>query len=145
MKRLNLGCGDDYKERWINVDYRKNVKKDMEVDLNKFPYPFRKGEIDICYMKNTLSFLKDPIKVLKELARITKEGGLIIISAPHAISYSQISGLGHNHHFTENSFNINAMKEFQLEKLLKLRSQEFVYNNKFKINPKVYSATVLAP
>ena len=132
MKKLNLGCGEDYKEGWINIDHRDNVKKDIKVDLNKFPYPFKKGKMDLCYMRNTLSFLRDPIRVLKELARITKNGGSVVISAPHALSYSQISGLGHNHHFTENSFNINAMREFQLEKLLKLRSQEFIYNNRWK-------------
>mgnify|MGYP001601928825 CR=1 FL=1 len=132
MKKLNVGCGEDYKEGWINLDHRKNVKVDVRHDLNAFPYPFKDNEIAVCYVKNALAFLRDPIRVLKELSRITRKKGKIIVHTPHAISYAYVSGLGHTHHFTENTFNEHAIKEFELEKLLRLRSIEFVYNNRWK-------------
>jgi len=29
MKKLNLGCGNDYRKGWINVDFNKKVKADV--------------------------------------------------------------------------------------------------------------------
>jgi SAM-dependent methyltransferase len=132
MRKLNLGCGDEYKVGWINVDHRDNIKKDVKHDLNKFPYPFKKGYIDFCFMKGTITFLKDPIKVLKEMARITKKNGKIVVITPHAISYAHLSGVGHETNFTENSFDGSKLKEFQLEKDLKLNSCDFVFHHTWK-------------
>ena len=132
MKKINLGCGDDYKREWINVDYRDNIKKDVQHDLNNFPYPFKDGEMDLCYMKGTITFLKEPIKALREMARITKKGGKIIVITPHAISYAHISGVGHETNFTENSFSPGTLKEFQLEKLLQIEKKKFIYHHRWK-------------
>jgi len=132
MRKVNFGCGEEYKEGWINLDYRDNIKKDIKHDLNKFPYPFKNNEIDVAYIKNTIAFLEDPIKVIKELARVTKKGGQIIISTPHAISYSYLSGLGHTHHFTENTFRDYTMKEYEIENILKFEGYKFTYTNKWK-------------
>jgi len=132
MKKFHLGSGSDYREGWINIDYRENIKKDVKHDLNKFPYPFKDGEADLCYMKGTITFLKEPLKVLKEMARITKKGGKIIIITPHAISYAHLSGVGHETNFTENSFTPGTLKEFQLEKLIKIEKYKFVYHHAWK-------------
>ena len=35
MKRLNLGCGPDYRKGWVNVDIRKDIKADIV--HNNFP------------------------------------------------------------------------------------------------------------
>ena len=111
--RINLACGDDYKEGWVNVDYRDNVKIDVKHDLNKFPYPFKNGSknfgADVCYIRNAIDCLNSPIKTIKEMARITKTGGEVIIHSPHALSYAYLSGLEHQHHFTENTFNDYTM------------------------------------
>ena len=132
MKKLNLGCGEEYKKGWINLDYRDNIKKDIKHNLNKIPYPFKDNEFDLVYIKNAISFLDNPIRVIKEIARLTKNGGKIVISTPHALSYSYISGLGHKHHFTENTFRDYTMKEYELEKTLKFKGYKFIYNNKWK-------------
>ena len=39
MSKLNLGCGNDYKDGFVNVDIG-NCKKDLEHNLEIFPYPF---------------------------------------------------------------------------------------------------------
>ena len=37
MDKLNLGCGEDYRKGWINLDSRDNIRKDIKWNLNKFP------------------------------------------------------------------------------------------------------------
>ena len=37
-KKLNLGCGKDYRERWIKVEVFGPFKKDISSNLNKLPY-----------------------------------------------------------------------------------------------------------
>jgi len=34
MNKLNIGCGKDYREGWINLDYDKDLKKDVSFNLN---------------------------------------------------------------------------------------------------------------
>lgn len=33
--KINLGCGNEYKKGWINVDFNKEVKADICADLSK--------------------------------------------------------------------------------------------------------------
>lgn len=131
MKKLNLGCGLDYKEGWINVDTRKNIKTDMRFDLNKTPYPIKKNTIDLVYMRNVIEHLDNPIKVLKELCRICKNGAIIKVYTNHSNSYAYISGIEHKGQFNEHTFAEYHLKEYELDNL-KLIKQEFIYANKWK-------------
>ena len=132
MLKLNLGCGEDYKKGWINVDYRDNISIDLKHDLNKFPYPFKEDTFDEILMKSVLEHLENPIKTLKELVRISKNNAKITILVPHANSYGNLSNLTHKTNFTENSFTSSLLKEYELENL-ELLKREFVYDqNKWK-------------
>ncbi|MCL5018846.1 MAG: class I SAM-dependent methyltransferase [Candidatus Pacearchaeota archaeon] len=131
MKKLNLGCGDDYKEGWINVDFRKNVKTEVIHDLNKIPYPFKENSIDLVYMRQVLEHVDRPINVLKELSRICKNGARIKIYVPHANSYAHISGIEHRGLFTEHTFSKHHLNEYELNNLV-LVKQRFLFVNKWK-------------
>lgn len=131
-KKLNLGSGEDYKEGYVNLDNRGNVKKDVNWDLNNFPYPFDDNNFDEIYAKHILTCLEYPIKTLHELARITRTTGQVILITHHAISYSNMSGFVHNCSITENSFRDNAMREYQLDNKLKLISYEFIFIHNWK-------------
>jgi len=54
MKKLNLGCGEDYKEGYINLDILDNEFVDVIHDLNKFPYPFKDDEFGEIYIHHVL-------------------------------------------------------------------------------------------
>ena len=41
MKKLNLGCGGDYKKGWTNVDIDKNVRADIYSELSE-NFPFKR-------------------------------------------------------------------------------------------------------
>jgi len=92
--KLNLGCGLDLKEGWINVDFipKERIKKLLkerkididlnkinyvEFDLNKFPYPFETNTIEEIYECGTFMLLDNLIKVMNELGRICKNGAKI--------------------------------------------------------------------
>jgi len=132
MKKINLGCGEDYKEGWINVDFRENIKIDVKHNLEKIPYPFQKDSIDIILMKQVLEHLEHPLQTIKELIRICKNGARILIYVPHANSYAHISGIEHRGLFTEHTFSEHHLKEYELDKNLKLIRQEFSFTNKWK-------------
>jgi hypothetical protein len=128
--KLNLGCGEDYKEGWINLDIL-NIKKDIKHNLNKIPYPFKKSIFKEIFMKMILEHVNNPITVLKEIIRISKKNAKIIIIVPHATSYANFTDIQHKTNFTETSFNKDLLKEYELEHL-ELVKVEFIYKNKWK-------------
>ena len=88
---VNLGSGKDYREsveqiRWINVDNLSeypDAKADKNVDLDKIPYPFKANSVDEIYCNHILEHLKEPDKVLRELHRILKPNGLLVLNVPY--------------------------------------------------------------
>lgn len=83
QKKLNLGCGEFRKPGYINVDYYSISEPDIRHDLDRFPYPFRDNEFDLIEADHLLEHLNNPLRAMKELYRISKKNGLIIIRVPH--------------------------------------------------------------
>lgn len=131
MRKLNLGCGEVYKEGWINVDSREGIRSDMVWDLNKTPYPFNDNTFELILMESVLEHLNDPIKVLKEIIRIGKKGGKIVVLVPHSNYYAATTDIQHKTFFTENSFDKQLLKEYELEEL-KLIGVSFFYGHGWK-------------
>lgn len=82
-KKLNLGCGEFKKEGFINLDLRQETQPDVVWDLNKFPYPFNSGEFEVIEADHVIEHLLDPFRVMKELHRILKDGGKLVVKVPH--------------------------------------------------------------
>ncbi len=93
MKKLNLGCGIDYREGFVNVDFHDHVKPDIVHNLNQFPYPFADGEFEFILASHIIEHLASPFDVMKELHRILKVDGTLHIKVPH---FSR--GLTHSEH-----------------------------------------------
>ncbi|MCX6694688.1 MAG: class I SAM-dependent methyltransferase [Candidatus Altiarchaeota archaeon] len=81
--KLNLGCGRFRKEGFVNVDWNPAFKPDVVHDLNSFPYPFEDGSFDYIEIYHVLEHLDDVFKVMKEVDRILKKGGVLRITVPH--------------------------------------------------------------
>ncbi len=83
-KRLNLGCGIDYKEGWINVDLDKNIKADLYFDVRK-KFPLKDSQYSDILVQDLLEHLtkENGRKFLEECWRVLTPGGKIEIRVPN--------------------------------------------------------------
>ena len=87
MKKLNLGAGQDVRRSsgsvtWVNVDELPLEGIDVSHNLNK-KFPFKDGEFDEVYCSHVLEHVDDLVAVMREIHRVTKRNGRVIIRAPH--------------------------------------------------------------
>jgi len=86
MKRLNIGCGKDVREGWINLDMHSHYGADVIFDLNKIfggeKIPFQDNSIDYIYCSHVIEDFIDAMPILNEFIRICKIGGKIEIRTP---------------------------------------------------------------
>ena len=103
MKKLNLGCGNDFKygKDWINVDITEpcNVKADIREGL-----PFEDREFDLIWASHILEHIPDLRKIQCELARVMKPNGVLKIIVPYYLSPDAWGDPTHCRAFSEESF-----------------------------------------
>jgi len=125
VKRLNLGCGDDIKEGFDNVDVQKDKKLTKSFNFNKFPYPIKEESYDYILVKQVLEHLENPERVLIELHRICKPGAIIRIEVPYYNNKGAFGSMQHMHYFSDQTFMdfvegrkvINKKQSFEIKKL----------------------------
>lgn len=81
--KLNLGCGPNIKEEWINIDLMENA--DLNLDLRK-PLPFQNDSCSIVYSEHFFEHLDYPdlaCSFLKECFRILKPGAIFSVVVPN--------------------------------------------------------------
>lgn len=121
--KLNLGCGGFKKVGFVNVDWQPLVKPDVLHDLNNFPYPFEDNMFDVVEANHVLEHMDKVFLVMKEIHRILRPGGRLLLKVPH---FSRgFTHAEHSHGFDVTFplyFNRNFAKsgffgvEFKLEK-----------------------------
>ena len=78
MEKLNVGCGTDYKEGWVNLDFNKKFKHDVYFDLSTIykdkKMPFKDNTFDLIILYHVIEHLPEPLPILRELYRICKKG-----------------------------------------------------------------------
>ncbi len=80
---LNVGCGNDILDGYINLDAVKLDGVDVVHDLTVFPWPFADDYFEEIRMINVLEHLPDTVKVMEELWRISKDGASVVIRVPY--------------------------------------------------------------
>lgn len=80
---VNLGCGKFPKPGFVNVDREAGTGVDVVHDLNEFPYPFPDGAATLVEMDHVLEHLREPFRVMKEIHRILRPGGRVVVRVPH--------------------------------------------------------------
>lgn len=103
IKKLNLGCGNDIRKNWINLDII--AKKGINIihDLNKLPLPFTNNSFDYILCKNILEHI-NYFPLMNELYRILKKNGILKIKIPHFTSRSNYTDPTHINKFSSNTF-----------------------------------------
>ncbi|XXF79107.1 class I SAM-dependent methyltransferase [Myxococcaceae bacterium GXIMD 01537] len=58
----------------------------VQADLNAAPYPLPEGEADVVVSVETVEHLENPRALLRELRRLLRPGGLLIVTTPNQLS-----------------------------------------------------------
>jgi predicted SAM-dependent methyltransferase len=97
--QLNLGCGTDRKEGWVNLDYNPDYHPDVVHDFDVLPYPFENEQFERIYCSHVLEHVKDLFGTLDELLRILKKDGVIHVPVPHFSNGNGFNDLTHRRFF----------------------------------------------
>ena len=104
MNKINIGCGMDYREGWINTDISHAVKADVYFDIgkeeiqtvfgiNKEQVPVKEEQFDLVYCSGVLEQIllnEELIHAMNEMHRVLKKGGvceIVVPNAEHAIAF----------------------------------------------------------
>lgn len=96
--KLNLGCGTDIREGYVNVDFRQTHPSVVNVDLSKLPWPFEDESADEILMLDFLEHFpySQTNSILIECHRVLTPSGSITIQVPDAsILCNVILGMAH--------------------------------------------------
>ena len=84
--KYNLGCGADYRYGWVNVDRFAEAKPDIVMDLETFPWTLPDDSADEVLLSHVLEHLggssENLLNVIRELYRICKPGGRVVVRVP---------------------------------------------------------------
>lgn len=85
--KLNVGCGTDYKEGWINIDNNsdENIERlDLNFDLRN-PLPFKDKSVDYIFNEHFIEHLtiEESQQAIKDFMRVLKPGGVMRIAMPN--------------------------------------------------------------
>lgn len=81
--KLNLGCGKDIREGYINLDFKKAKGVDIVHNLNEYPYPFKENTFDEVFCDRVLELLDNLVRAMEEIHRICKPGARVRIRVPY--------------------------------------------------------------
>jgi hypothetical protein len=90
LKKLNIGCYDNFKKGYINLDQKKYFPEiDIAHDLETFPYPFKSNEfkeiLALCVLEHISR--KNLREVFHEFGRIGTHGCEIKIKVPYGVNW----------------------------------------------------------
>jgi hypothetical protein len=113
-KSVNLGCGYDHREGWLNVDSFDACKPDLLDDLETFPWELPSHHFEHVLLKHVLEHLGAEFAVfqgvMREIHRIAAPGGLIEIHVPHHRHDNFWSDPTHVRAFTPLTFQMMSKK-----------------------------------
>lgn len=92
--KLNLGCGDDIRPGYVNVDFRKLQGVSQVVDLSVFPWPFKDESAEEILMLDFLEHFpyRDTSRLLLECYRTLTAEGTVVVQVPDGGHLTQALG-----------------------------------------------------
>lgn len=102
-RKLNLGCGRDIRQGWINLDQARLPGVDVVHDLEQLPLPFGDDHFDHIHAKDVLEHV-EYIPLLAELHRVLRSGGTLQIQVPHFTSADNFIDPTHKKRFSIRTF-----------------------------------------
>jgi len=112
--KLNLGCGFQKLEGFVNVDISDISEPDVKHDLMQFPWPFETSSVDHIVAKDILEHVgnssDDFIAVIKEMYRVSANGAAWEVQFPHHRSDLAYDDPTHIRRLTQTTFKMFDQK-----------------------------------
>lgn len=104
--RINLGCGHDIKDGWINIDSQENegVDQVINLDQSKLNLPFDDNSVTEIYASHFLEHIHNILPLMQELYRIAAPNCLFTAKTPHASSDDAFGDPTHCRFFVVDSY-----------------------------------------
>lgn len=85
--KLNLGCGNNKRIGFVNIDKYSACSPDLIMDCEKFPWSFSDNEIEEIVFNHSLEHMGAQedifLNIVKEIYRICKSKAIVQINVPH--------------------------------------------------------------
>lgn len=134
--KLNLGCGTDIKQGYVNLDIIKREGVDVVHNLDSYPYPFPDNHFDEIIAIHLLEHVDDFLKTLEELYRILKPGGKIKAIVPYFSSTGAFQDPTHKHFFSKDTLTLYVLNNgYARDFNYSLASMSLKYTRPFKFLP----------
>lgn len=92
--KLHLGCGEDYRQGYTNIDLYTKGKVDERVDIRHLPYAAKSiDEILSLHVIEHFDF-KEAQLILQDWYNLLKDGGKIILETPDLLNMCKAFYLG---------------------------------------------------
>ena len=115
--KLNLGCGKDYIDGWVNVDLYDDSTCDIKHDLEVFPWPWEDDSVSEIKIIHTLEHLgadwKVYIKILQEMYRVCEDDAEIMVAVPSPWHWNFTSDPTHVRPVTADGLNLFSKEHCQ--------------------------------
>lgn len=113
--KLNLGCGFDKRDGWLNVDKFPECGPDQLLDIEAVPWDLPTDGFDEVLMKHVLEHVGAEFKVfaavMRELHRVLAPGGIVEIHVPHVRHDTFWSDPTHVRAFTPVTFQMMSKRQ----------------------------------
>jgi ubiquinone/menaquinone biosynthesis C-methylase UbiE len=143
--KLNLGCGKDIKKGFINLDSKKIKGVDIVADLER-KLPFEDNYFDLVYASHVLEHISDLDFLLREIHRILKSDGRMVIFVPHFSFFGSYTDPTHKRFFgyyTMDYFTSESKWSYYSDfhfKILKKRILFYIVkNDKYHISNRLFT------
>jgi predicted SAM-dependent methyltransferase len=113
--RLNLGCGSQPQEDWVNVDIVALPGVDVVHDLDVVPWPWPDGTTSAIVAQDVFEHVGDPVGFMTESHRVLEPGGTLVIKSPHFRHQDAFTDPTHRRFCTEHTWDywINGTELFK--------------------------------
>ncbi|RDI70206.1 class I SAM-dependent methyltransferase [Halopelagius longus] len=85
-ERLHLGCGEDHRPEWLNVDANPDVEPDVVADLEEEWEFAPDNSVEVIEARQVVEHLEDRAGFFAEAARVLRPGGVLRISVPLGVN-----------------------------------------------------------
>jgi len=103
--KINIGCGKDIKEGWVNCDFFPVNDAVIKIDLKTLPLPFPDNSADEILLSHVLEHMENRYDIITDLHRILKKGGLLRVKLPIHANRVEHASFYHQKNFFNTLYN----------------------------------------